>query len=62
MTKKTAEKSLKKFLLLALGGVVLVFGITLILKEWDQVVVVFRGVIGMALALAGLLILMLVKD
>ena len=62
MTDGTEKKSSKKFLLLAAGAIILVFGVTLILKDWNQVVLVFRGTIGIILALAGLLLLMLVKE
>ena len=47
----------KKAVLFALGSVILVLGIALILRWWVDVVVLFRAGIGMALALAGLLVL-----
>lgn len=40
-----------------LGSFILVLGITLILVWWPDVVALFRASIGMALALAGLLVL-----
>lgn len=49
----------KKVALFALGSVMLVLGVALVLRWWTDVVVVFRAVIGMFLALAGLLILYL---
>ncbi|HCI45534.1 MAG TPA: hypothetical protein DHV69_03765 [Sphaerochaeta sp.] len=47
----------KKGVLFALGSVMLVIGIALVLRFWADVVVLFRAGIGMALALAGLLVL-----
>ncbi len=47
----------KKVVLFALGSAILVLGIALVLRFWPDVVLLFRAVIGMALALAGLLIL-----
>lgn len=47
----------KKISLFALGSVMLVVGIALVLRFWADVVLVFRAGIGIALALAGLLIL-----
>ena len=47
----------KKGGLFALGSVMLVIGIALVLRFWADVVVLFRAGIGMALALAGLLVL-----
>lgn len=46
-----------KLILYLAGSVILVLGIALVLRFWADVVLVFRAVIGMALALAGLLIL-----
>lgn len=46
-----------KLILYLVGSAVLVFGIALVLRWWTDVVVLFRAVLGMALALAGLLIL-----
>ncbi len=47
----------KKSTLCLPGGFILVLGIALILAYWQDVVILFRGIIGLALALAGLLIL-----
>ena len=46
-----------KLILYLAGSVILVLGIALILRWWVDVVVLFRAGIGMALALAGLLVL-----
>jgi len=51
----------KKALLYIVGSFVLVFGITLILMWWSDVVILFRGMAGFVLALAGLLILYSLK-
>jgi len=47
----------QKLILYLAGSIILVLGIALILRWWVDVVVLFRAGIGMALALAGLLIL-----
>ena len=52
-----APRLAKKGVLFALGSVMLVIGIALVLRFWADVVVLFRAGIGMALALAGLLVL-----
>ena len=46
-----------KLILYLAGSVILVLGIALVLRFWADVVLVFRAVIGMVLALAGLLVL-----
>ncbi len=46
-----------KVILYLAGSVILVLGIALVLRFWADVVLVFRAGVGMALALAGLLIL-----
>jgi len=51
----------KKISLFCIGGLLLIAGISLVLKEWNSVVVVFKGVGGVALALLALIILMSVK-
>lgn len=52
---------MKSFILFFIGTVVLIAGIALVLLWWPQVVVVFKGAIGIFLALVGLVILALVK-
>ena len=47
----------KKSALFVLGSFILILGIALVLRFWADVVVLFRAVIGMVLALAGLLVL-----
>ena len=47
----------RKIILYLTGSFILVLGVTLILSWQADVAVLFRGGIGMALALAGLLIL-----
>ena len=46
-----------KGVLFVLGSFILILGIALILRWWVDVMVLFRAGIGMALTLAGLLIL-----
>ena len=52
----------KKILLLFLGIVLLLAGITLILKNWDAVAILFRAVIGGMLAVGGLVVLTFFND
>ncbi len=52
-----SQSTFKKSALYLLGSFILVLGIALILRWWADVAVLFRAGIGMALALAGLLIL-----
>ncbi len=47
----------KKGVLFVLGSFILILGVTLVLRYWSDVVILFRAGIGIALALAGLLIL-----
>ena len=53
--------SLKRLVVLVVGFTVLVMGITLTLAWWPDVAVIFRGSIGVILALIGILILALAK-
>ena len=62
MTTKKENKAAKKITLSVVGSILLVAGTTLILTEWEHVVALFKGVIGMVLALAGLIVLMLIKS
>ena len=48
--------------LLAVGGLVLVVGLALILVWWQDVVSLFKGGFGIAVTLAGLLLLYMVKE
>lgn len=51
-----------KNILLTVGGIACVLvGITLVLREWASLVIVFKGVIGGTLAVAGLFMLFLVS-
>lgn len=47
----------KKFIMMLGGTFLLILGVTLVLSWWDEVVIFFRAIIGMALAIAGLLML-----
>lgn len=57
----STKTPLTKLVLYLLGSLVLVLGITLVLAWWRDVVVLFRGVAGIGLALAGLLVLYSLK-
>jgi hypothetical protein len=59
----TAKKKINKKMNYAVVGIVLlVLGITLTLVNWSAVVIFFQGVIGIALAIAGLFVLYMMKD
>ena len=57
MTKDNQKSTYKKFLMFLIGFFILILGITLILAWWQDVVILFKGAIGMILALGGLLAL-----
>ena len=50
-----------KYILFIFGFLLVIFGITLVLREWACVVTVFKGVIGGALAVAGLVVMFAVS-
>lgn len=52
----------KKILFFILGFALVIIGITLTLRDWLFLVMVFRGVFGPLLAVAGLIVLTLCKD
>ena len=52
----------RKILLSLTGSILLIVGMTLILKNWDAVVVMFRAVLGMILAVGGLVVLSFIND
>lgn len=54
MTKSTLNQDVKRFTFGVTGFVVLILGVALILLYWNDVVILFRGIIGIILALAGL--------
>ena len=62
MTQETKNGGYKKFILACAGMFILVLGVRLILVWWADVLVFFRGVIGMSLAFIGLLILYFLKQ
>jgi hypothetical protein len=55
------NNSYKKFLMTLTGAVLVVVGMTLILTWWEDVVRLFRGFTGIALAFAGMVMLYFVK-
>ncbi len=57
MAKDDQKSTYKKFLMFLIGFFILILGITLILAWWQDVVILFKGAIGMILALGGLLAL-----
>ncbi len=56
MSKKD-QKAYKKFIGMAVGCFILVLGVSMILSYWEAVVIVFKGLTGMGLAVGGLLVL-----
>ncbi|HLD69528.1 MAG TPA: hypothetical protein VJA17_02075 [Candidatus Omnitrophota bacterium] len=52
----------KKILLFLAGTILLVAGMTLSLKNWDAIVIVFRAFLGMVLAVGGLVVLSFIND
>ena len=55
------KEKFKKSVLLVGGVVSLVLGIALILAWWPHVVSLFKGVIGIVLALAGMILLYIMR-
>lgn len=53
---------MKKIVIFMSGMVIFIAGVTLILFWWADVMRLFRGGIGVVLALAGLVTLVMVKD
>ena len=58
------DKKIKssKSLLFILGSFVLILGTILILLWWQDVVILFRGIFGILLALGGMFVLYMVKE
>ncbi len=52
----------KNFFLFLLGSLLLISGITGILKNWEFVITLFKGVFGLVLAVAGLVVLSFIND
>jgi hypothetical protein len=57
MAVDNQNDTFKKFILFVIGFFVLILGITLILVWWPFAVTLFKGAVGVILALAGLLML-----
>jgi hypothetical protein len=53
---------MKKLFLFLLGFALVITGIALVLKEWLAVVTVFKGFIGALVAIAGLVVLCILKE
>jgi hypothetical protein len=43
----------------SLGVVFVLFGVTLVLREWANLIIVFKGIVGPTLAVSGLFMLFL---
>jgi len=57
MSQEKKENKAKKIILFLAGFVILILGISLVLFWWKDVVIFFRGILGMVIALSGLVIL-----
>ncbi len=57
MATNTESSNYKKFLMYLSAVFILMIGITLILVWWTDVVSLFKGFLGLAFALAGLIML-----
>ena len=53
---------LRKILLFLIGFSLLVSGIISILINWDEIVIVFKSMYGMVLAVGGLIVLSLISE
>ncbi|HBG62133.1 MAG: hypothetical protein A2Y03_08785 [Omnitrophica WOR_2 bacterium GWF2_38_59] len=51
------DPDFKKFKTFIIGLFLLILGITLVLSCWSEVVIFFKGIMGMVFAMAGLLVL-----
>ncbi len=56
------KKRSNNYVLVVLGVGMLVAGIVMVLTWWPDVIRLFRGFIGMAMAVAGLVVLYLIKE
>ena len=61
MAKSESEKKKSKNIAFIVGLLVTVLGLAAILAWWPDVIIFVRGVVGMALAVGGLLIMYFVK-
>lgn len=52
----------QRFLLFLVGSALLIAGMTISLKNWDAIVIVFRAFLGMILAVGGLAMLSFIND
>ncbi len=52
----------KKIMLFVVGALLVIGGITLTLKDWTYIRIVFSGVIGPLLAVIGLVVLTIARD
>ena len=52
----------KKISLFLVGGLLLVSGITCVFKNWEAIMILFKGVLGMVLAVTGLIVLSFIND
>lgn len=50
---------IKNTLLVVFGIVFLLWGVTLVLREWASLIIVFKGMVGGVMAVAGLFMLFL---
>lgn len=56
------RKGIQKTRMMIVGSILLLAGITLVLMWWNDVLALFRGFAGMALAVGGLVVLYMIKE
>lgn len=62
MTAHKLNKNVKKAIFAAIGTAFLIGGVSLIFIWWDYVAILFKGIIGMLLAVTGLFILFVIRE
>ena len=62
MSKGKKKNAFQKAITFVAGGLLLIVGITLTLAWWQDVVILFKGCVGVTIALIGLLILYTIKE
>ena len=62
MTSQAAKKNCSRIFIFFCAMALLILGVALILKWWPYLAVVFKGAIGVVLALAALCLFVLAKE
>ena len=61
MTQDIEKNNFKKILLFVAGSAMLILGVALILHHWEYTVILFKGAVGIFLALFGLFLMLIAK-